>query len=80
VYPATALRQAFEDRRRQISQADVTVASHDVVLVDALVHAAGNPLVDLWKSQGGTGAYPPPSLYVCLFSLLLLLLLLFFIQ
>jgi hypothetical protein len=69
VYPATALRQAFEDRRRQISQADGTVASHDVVLVDALVHAAGNTLVDLWKSQGGTGAYPPPSLYVGLFSL-----------
>lgn len=71
VYPATALRQVFEDQRRRITHGSRTTATHEVILIDAVVHAAGLPLVDLWKNQGGTGMYPPPSLYAAMSMLLL---------
>ena len=38
--------------------------SKEMILIDALVHSAGDPLAQLWKNEEGSGMYPPPSLHV----------------
>lgn len=41
-----------------------SIESHKVILIDALIHNAGDAVSQLWRSEGGTGQYPPPSLRV----------------
>ena len=38
-----------------------------MILIDALVHSAGDAVSQLWKDEDGSGMYPPPSLHVSFF-------------
>ena len=42
------------------------VETHEMILIDALVHSAGDAVSQLWKNEDGSGLYPPPSLHVSL--------------
>ncbi|XP_076472311.1 uncharacterized protein LOC143301802 [Babylonia areolata] len=66
VYPASELSQVFADRRRQMTQSPSGANTHEMILIDALVHSAGETLSQLWKNEEGTGMYPPPSLHAAL--------------
>ena len=43
------------------------VETHEMILIDALVHSAGDTVSQLWKDEDGSGMYPPPSLHVSSF-------------
>lgn len=43
------------------------VETHEMILIDALVHSAGDAVSQLWKDEDGSGMYPPPSLHVSFF-------------
>ena len=43
------------------------VETHEMILIDALVHSAGDAVSRLWKDEDGSGMYPPPSLHVSSF-------------
>ncbi|KAK7093209.1 protein ELYS-like [Littorina saxatilis] len=70
VYPATELSQVFTNKRQLISHRGGLSSSgsdsHTMILIDALVYSAGDSVTQLWKSQGGSGLYPPPSLHAAL--------------
>lgn len=36
----------------------------DVLLIDGLLETSGLPILNLWEKEGGSGLFPPPSLYV----------------
>ncbi|KAL8578235.1 hypothetical protein ACOMHN_040996 [Nucella lapillus] len=71
IYPASELSQVFAGRRQQMVLSPSSASTHEMILIDALVHSAGDPLSQLWKNEEGTGMYPPPSLHAALSMYLL---------
>nr|XP_054769221.1 protein ELYS-like [Lytechinus pictus] len=72
-YPSSLLRQTYAQRRAELSRMCRNSGNSDIMLIDGLVSEAGPALTSLWdrKDQGGTGAYPPPSLHALLDMFLL---------
>lgn len=67
-YPSSLLRQTYAQRRAELARMCRDSGSSDIMLIDGLVSEAGAALASLWdrKEEGGTGAYPPPSLHALL--------------
>ncbi|XP_041480738.1 protein ELYS-like isoform X1 [Lytechinus variegatus] len=72
-YPSSLLHQTYAQRRAELSRMCRNSGNSDIMLIDGLVSEAGPALTSLWdrKDQGGTGAYPPPSLHALLDMFLL---------
>ncbi|KFM57329.1 Protein ELYS, partial [Stegodyphus mimosarum] len=64
LYPVSTLVEAYALRRRQLQSIHSSIGSTDILLIDGLIEEAG--VSNTWQEKGGTGTYPPPSIYAAI--------------
>lgn len=70
-YPVSRLERTYSCRRLELQKLHSSIGATDILLVDGLLAEMGPDVANLWETKGGTGIYPPPSLYAAVSTYLL---------